>query len=144
MGKLLGTALSLNKDDALSDEESAIMNDFVAVNRKYYNLGNSKTIYDINNPISDSIVKIRQEYVYNKIPQILKTIELTDELKEFQPNHMNYWDTRNMAMVKNIVNQIKSNPNQRIVVLTGKTHRYYLIDELKKLEEEFNFSVKPI
>jgi hypothetical protein len=49
-----------------------------------------------------------------------------------------------MAMVNNIVNQIKNNPNKRIVVLTGYTHRYYLIDELKKLEEEYDFSVKPI
>lgn len=144
MSKLVGTAIKLNKEKVLSHEESKIMNEFLKVNKKYYNLGNSKTIYDINNPISDSIVRIRQEFVYHKIPQILKTKELSDELREFLPVHMSYWDTRNKAMVNNIVNQIKKNPNKRIVVLNGNSHRYYLIDELKKLEEEYDFSVKPI
>ena len=55
---------------------------------------------------------------------------------------MEYWDIRNKAMTANILKQIKRHPNKRIVVLTGNTHRYYLIDELKKYEKEFNFSVK--
>lgn len=140
--ELLGVARKLNKEMSLSNEESRIMSDYFAVNKKYYNLGNSKTIYDINNPIADSIIKIRQEFVYNKIPKILSTKELSEDLKEFVPIHMNYWDIRNMAMVKNIVNQIKNNPNKRIVVLTGYSHRYYLTDELKKYEKKLNFSVK--
>lgn len=144
MGKLLGTALSLNKDNSLSDEDSAIINEFLTINKKYFNIGNSKTVYDFNNPIADNIVRKRQEFVYNRIPQILKTKELPDELSKFLPAHTSYWDTRNKAMVNNIVKQIKENPNERIVVLTGYSHRYYLIDELKKLEEEFNFSVRPI
>ena len=45
-------------------------------------------------------------------------------------------------MTANILNEIKLNPNKRIVVLTGYSHRYYLIDELKKYEEELDFSVK--
>ncbi|WKK67038.1 hypothetical protein [Lutimonas zeaxanthinifaciens] len=144
MGKLIGTAIKLHKEKALSNEDSEIMNEFFMVNKKYFNLGNSKTVYDFNNPIADSIIRVRQEYAYDKIPKILNTKELSDELKEFVPVHMDYWDTRNMAMVNNIVNQIKNNPNKRIVVLTGYSHRYYLFDELKKLEEEYDFSIKPI
>lgn len=132
MSKLLGMAYKLNREKVLSNQESKIMSDYNEVNKKYYNLGNSKTPYDFNNPIADSIIRTRQTYVYHRIPEILKSKELSDDLKEFVPIHMNYWDTRNMAMVKNIVNQIKKNPNKRIVVLTGYTHRYYLIDELKK------------
>lgn len=144
MGKLIGTAHKLIREKALSNQESEIISDYHEVRKKYNNLGNSKTLYDFNNRIADSIIKLRQDFVYDKIPQILKTKELSDDLKEFLPVHMKYWDTRNMAMVKNIVHQIKNNPNKRIVVLTGFTHRYYLIDELKKLEEEYDFSVKPI
>ncbi|MCK0179775.1 hypothetical protein MWU50_10765 [Flavobacteriaceae bacterium S0862] len=144
MGKLIGTAHKLIREKALSNQESEMMSDYHEVRKKYNNLGNSKTLYDFNNRIADSIIKIRQEFIYHKIPQILKTKELSDDLKEFLPFHMNYWDTRNMAMVNNIVNQIKNNPNKSIVVLTGYSHRYYLIDELKKLEEELHFSVKPI
>ena len=144
MGDLIGMAHKLNREKALSSEESDLMTDYFTISNKYINLGNSKTVYDFNNPIADSIIKIRQEFVYDKIPQILKTKELSDELREFLPVHMSYWDTRNLAMVNNIANQIKKNPNKRIVVLTGYSHRYYLIDELKKLEEELNFTVKPI
>ena len=144
MGNLIGMAHKLNREKVLSHQESQIMHDHNENNKKIKKLGNSKTIYDFNNPIADSIISVRQEYAYNKIPEILKTKALSDDLKEFLPFHMSYWDTRNMAMVKNIVNHIKNNPNKRIVVLTGYYHRYYLIDELKKLEEEFNFSVKPI
>lgn len=144
MSKLIGMAYQLNQEKVLSNQESKIMRDYNEINKKIYNLGNSKTLYDFNNPIADSIIRVRQEYAYNKIPQILRTKELSDDLKKFLPVHMSYWDTRNMAMVNNIVNHIKNNPNKKIVVLTGYFHRYYLIDELKKLEEEFNFSVKPI
>ena len=144
MGKLIGKALELNREKALSSQESKIMRDFHEISQKLNNLGNSKTLYDFNNPIADSILRVRQDYAYNKIPTFLKSKELPDDLKKFLPVHMSYWDIRNMEMVKNIINQIKKNPNERIVVLTGYYHRYYLIDELKKLEEELNFSVKPI
>ena len=144
MGKLIGMALELNREKALSSQESNIMRDYNEISQKLNNLGNSKTVYDFNNPIADSILRVRQEYAYNKIPTFLKSKELPDDLKKFLPVHMSYWDIRNMEMVKNIINQIKKNPNERIVVLTGYYHRYYLIDELKKLEEELNFSVKPI
>ncbi|MCS5491795.1 hypothetical protein [Algoriphagus limi] len=144
MDKLLGMAHKLNREKVLSNEESKVMNEYQEVTKKYLNLGNSKTPYDFNNPIADSIIRVRQEYAYHKIPKILKSKELSDDLKEFLPVHMSYWDTRNMAMVDNIVNQIKNNTNERIVILTGYTHRYYLINELKKLEEVYDFSVKPI
>ena len=144
MGKLIGMAHKLNREKVLSNQDSKIMRDYNEIIKKMYNLGNSKTVYDFNNPIADSIIRARQEYAYNKIPQILKTKELSDDLEKFLPVHMSYWDTRNMAMVNNIVNHIKNNPNKRIVVLSGYFHRYYLIDELKKLEEELNFSVKAI
>ena len=144
MGKLIGKALELNREKALSNQETKIMRDYNEISQKLNKLGNSKTVYDFNNPIADSLLRVRQEYAYNKIPTFLKSKELSDDLKKFLPVHMSYWDIRNMEMVKNIVNQIKKNPNERIVVLTGYYHRYYLIDELKKLEEKLNFSVKPI
>lgn len=45
-------------------------------------------------------------------------------------------------MAQNILKQIKLHPNKRIVVLNGFYHRYYLIDELKKYQTEYNFLVK--
>ena len=80
--------------------------------------------------------------MYQKIPEIAKDRNELQEFKDFIPIHMEYWDLRNRAMAANILNQIKRNPNKRIAVLNGYTHRYYLIDELKKYETELEFSVK--
>ena len=45
-------------------------------------------------------------------------------------------------MAQNILKQIKLNPNKKIVVLNGFYHRYYLIDELKKYEADYGFTLK--
>lgn len=140
--KLLGSAIRLNRENLLSSQESEVMNEFLEMNKKYNEIGRAETVYDINNPVTDSIIRIRQSYVYKTVPEIVKEREELGDLEDFVPIHMEYWDTRNKAMVKNIINQIKLNPNKKIAVLTGYSHRYYLIDELKKYQEELDFSVK--
>ncbi|WP_224490703.1 hypothetical protein [Robertkochia flava] len=140
--KLLGSAIRLNRENLLSSEESAIMDQFQEINKKYNEIGNTETVYDINNSHTDSIIRIRQSYVYKTIPEMVKERNDLAAFKDFLPIHMEYWDTRNKAMTANILNQIKVHPNKRLVVLTGYSHRYYLIDELKKYEDELNFSVK--
>ena len=141
-GKLLGLAARLNREMLLSGEESAIMDKFRETNKIYNKIGNSETVYDINNSTTDSIIRSRQEYVYKTVPPILNERKEAEEFKDFIPIHMEYWDVRNKAMTANILKQIERHPNKRIVVLTGYSHRYYLKDELIKYEEEYNFSVK--
>ena len=140
--RLLGLAARLNRENLLSSEESAIMDRYQEINKAYYEIGSSETVYDINNSTTDSIIRSRQAYVYKTVPPILKERKEAEELKEFIPIHMEYWDVRNKAMTANILKQIERHPNKRIVVLTGYSHRYYLKDELIKYEEEYNFSVK--
>ena len=45
-------------------------------------------------------------------------------------------------MTQNILEQIKLNPHKKIVVLNGFYHRYYLIDELRKYETDYDFMLK--
>ena len=68
-------------------------------------------------------------YVYKEIPEIAKERNELAAFKDFIPIHMEYWDKRNKAMAANIINQIKLNPNKKIAVLTGYSHRYYLIEK---------------
>lgn len=139
--EVLSSVNRLFRENKLTEDQSSIVEKFREVNNEYYRIGRNGNVYDLNNASTDSLNRIRQKYVYQYIPEIAKEKEELENLKDFLPIHMEYWDIRNKAMTANILNQIRNNQNERIVVLTGNTHRYYLIDELKKYEEEFNFSV---
>lgn len=141
--KLINSVLRLYRENLLTSEQSSVVKKYLAVNKSYWKISrNSKNITDINNETTDNIIRERQLYLYKYLPEIVKEKKELEEFKDFITIHMEYWDVRNKAMVKNILNQIKLNPNKKIVVLNGYTHRYYLMDELKKYQEEFNFSIK--
>lgn len=131
------------RQDLLTGKHLKLMDTFAAINKEYYKISpNAKVVYDINNALTDSIIRERQFYIYKRVPEIVKERPELADYKDFVPLHMEYWDIRNQAMATNILKQIKLNPGKRIVVLTGFSHRYYLINELKKYEAEFGFSIK--
>jgi len=139
---LLNMAIQLYQNKLLSNDDSRVLMDYLDINKEYHKLRGAKTMNDINNDRTDSIIRIRQEYVYKVIPKILEGRPKAEEINDFIPVHRSYWDTRNQAMVANIVKQIKINPNKRIVVLTGYSHRYYLMDALQQYQTELTFSLK--
>jgi hypothetical protein len=53
-----------------------------------------------------------------------------------------FWNLRNKTMARNILRLVEQNPNERIVVLTGFQHRYFLIQELKMLIQDKNIQIK--
>jgi hypothetical protein len=140
--KMINSVIKLYHDKKLNEEENEVIERFLDLNKAYYSVFKTGNIYDINNSTTDSIIKYRQESVYKKIPEIARNKKELNKFSDYIPFHIRYWDTRNKAMVQNILKQVKANPNKVIVVLNGYSHRYYLIEELKKYEEEFNFSVK--
>ena len=141
--KLINVVLKLNRENLLTSEQSSVVKKYLAINKSYWQISrNAKNIADFNNETADNIIRERQLYLYKYVPEIANEREELAQFNDFIPVHMKYWDTRNKAMVKNILNQIKLNPNKKIVVLNGYTHRYYLMDELKKYQKEFNFTLK--
>jgi hypothetical protein len=140
--EMLNAVIRLHREHVLTSDQSATVEEFLALNTEISNIGRNANIHDINNATTDSILRNRQLYVYDHIPKIVKERKELKAYQDFVPRHMEYWDIRNRAMAQNIINQIKRNPNKKIVVLNGYYHRYYLIDELKKHEEDLNFSVK--
>lgn len=141
-GDMTGAVLRLYRENLLNDEQTLTIKEFLEVNNELNAVGRSGSITAINNTSTDSLIKRRQSYSYKSIPEIVMERNDLGEFQDFAPVHMEYWDIRNQAMVANILKQIKEHPGKRIVVLTGFYHRYYLMDELKKFEDEFNFSVK--
>ena len=140
--EMLNAVIKLHREQVLTSDQSATLEEFLALNKKVSAIGRGATLHDINNSTTDSILGGRQMYVYKYIPEIVKQRQELQAYHDFVPRHMEYWDIRNRAMAQNIIKQIKRNPNKRIVVLNGYYHRYYLIDKLKKHEEDLSFSVK--
>jgi hypothetical protein len=142
--ELINAVIRMSRKNLLTAEQTTIIDEFLVLNTALMKMENHKTvtIQDINDLATDSLLKKRQEYMYTHIPQIAKDRKEFAEFKDFIPIHMSYWDTRNNAMVQNILKQIKLNPNKTIVVLNGFYHRYFLLEGLKKYQVEYNFTVQ--
>ncbi|PQJ78604.1 hypothetical protein [Polaribacter porphyrae] len=136
---MINGVLKLYSNKLLNEEETAVIDSFLVINKSLVTIDNNPTINKINNLKTDSILRKRQNYIYNKIPKIARNRKELKKYFDFIPFHESYWDTRNKAMAQNILNHIKLNPNKKIIVLNGFYHRYYLIDELKKYELYYSF-----
>jgi hypothetical protein len=120
----------------------AIIDSFLVINKTLVTIDKNATINQINNFKTDNILKERQNFIYKKIPEIARNKQELNKYFDFIPFHESYWETRNKAMTQNILEQIKLNPHKKIVVLNGFYHRYYLIDELRKYETDYDFMLK--
>lgn len=141
---MIQSIIELNNENLLTNDQSNIISRYLALSRELNKIGQYGTLVDINSLATDSIVKERQYYQYTKITEIVNDRKELAEYLDFAQIFMNYWDIRNKAMAQNILKQVKLNSNKVIVVLNGFYHRYYLVDELKKYEAEFGFSIKGI
>ncbi len=140
--KLINEIIQLSREKLLTETQSNTIQQFLKLNNTLIKMDQGATIADINKTSTDSLLKVRQSYIYEKIPEIGKVRKETSNYLNFISAHMSYWDIRNKAMVQNILKQIEANPNEIIVVLNGYYHRYYLIEELKKYEKAYKFSIK--
>lgn len=100
---------------------------------------------NFNNAATDQISEKRQNAQYS---DLLKIIEGRPEFAArfvVKPNGekisyrdgfklmSGFWDLRNQAMAKNIYKIAETYPGKKIVVLTGFLHRYYILKELKRI-----------
>ncbi|MBT2621209.1 hypothetical protein [Chryseobacterium sp. ISL-6] len=102
---------------------------------------------NFNNAENDKICEKRQNEQYHELTKI------TDKRPEFakrfvtKPNGekisyregfklmSGFWDLRNQTMAANIYKVAAQNPGKKIVILTGFLHRYYIIKQLKKIND---------
>lgn len=138
--KLLSAILNLEGDPEISEQDKQTLASFSVANSNYSALSRSD-LRTLNSRESDSTIAHRQAFVYEYLP------ELAAEHPDFQDDlsfikvHESYWRTRNDAMVQNIMQHIQAHPNERIVVITGYTHRYYLIQALRQRQDQASFEV---
>ncbi len=142
--EMFNAVVALENEKLLTEDQSIILNKFIALIRALNKIDQDGTLAAINRLATDSLVKQRQYYKYSKLTEIVSERKELSEYLDFAQINSDYWDLRNKAMAQNILKQIQLNPNKVIVVLNGFYHRYYLIDELKKYENEYNFVIKDI
>lgn len=125
----------------LNKKESKIAKDFFDINNKLNAIERTGDLMDLNTASTDRIIAVRQHYSYTEMKNIVEQRPELAEFLEFSKINESYWDMRNKAMVKNILKQIQLHPGEEFVVLTGFYHRYYLLKELKKYKDQYNFEV---
>ncbi len=87
----------------------------------------------INSDAHDAVIRIKHSVWYDIVPTIFENYpfpqsqQLIDDYKFFKDQ----WHQRNKIMADNIIKAAKKYPGERLVVLTGATHRYILKDLLK-------------
>ncbi|MDQ0780162.1 hypothetical protein [Chryseobacterium sp. W4I1] len=100
---------------------------------------------NFNNTATDQLSEKRQNAQYS---ELLKIVEARPEFANrfvVKPNGekisyrngfklmSGFWDLRNHTMAQNIYKIAEKYPGKKIVVLTGFLHRYYILKELKRI-----------
>lgn len=103
---------------------------------------------------SDSVAQQRQEYHYKKLLKIIEAKAVFHDTFYHKKSGDSisyalgfkrageFWDLRNKTMSNNILHFIDVYKGQRIVVLNGYFHRYYLNYLIKPRQQEHDFMVK--
>lgn len=152
-GKATNLLDSLYKNNLLHPSDNRTYEDFLKVNdslNSFAYLGAKA----FNNPKTDKVAQIRQEFQYKKLLDIMNeypvfsnTYYIKNEgdsisYLEGYKRASEFWDLRNQTMSKNILHFVREYHGKRIVVLNGYFHRYYLNALIKPKEEELNFTIK--
>ena len=107
-----------------------------------------------NDPETDRIAKIRQEFQYKKLLNIMAEYPIfsntyyymnrNDSISYYEgyKKASEFWDIRNHTMAKNILHFVREYNGSRIVVLNGYFHRYYLNLLLEPEQEKNEFIIK--
>ncbi len=95
----------------------------------------------LNTVAADSLASCRQRTQYQLIGKIVAIHPALSEFRAFYQINEAYWDIRNRAMARNIAAWLARYPHQRLVVLAGFNHRYYLLRELRPRQQALGFTL---
>jgi hypothetical protein len=101
----------------------------------------------INSAASDTAIRLKQEYSYAGLRRIIELSPGLADFADFQQWAAEFWTKRNETMDANIVRIAALFPGQRVALICGYEHRYYLRSLLRndetagrlKLREYWNY-----
>lgn len=138
---MINAIVKLYNERKLNENQAKTVKEYFDLNKQLSSIERTGSLTDFNKTSTDSILDIRQHYSYTEMKTIVEQRPELSEFLEFSKINEDYWDIRNKAMAQNILKQIQANPGKEFVVLNGFYHRYYLLKELKKYEDQYNFEV---
>lgn len=136
-----GELSRLNDNNELSSEAKLLFEALISLSAIRDSCGAERPEV-INSLACDTALEKKQDYSFKGIKRI---IELTPALKKFDAFASladDFWIRRNEEMVKNIIRYSKEFQGQRIVVLCGFEHRYYLRKRLKEQAAKEGFVLR--
>lgn len=144
---------SLHKNGLLDSLNNRIYEEYLHINdslNSFAYLG-ARAFNDIK---TDKVAENRQWYQYRELVKIMNDYPVfshTFHVKndgdsisyaEGYKKASEFWDLRNQTMAKNILHFVEEFNGNRIVVLNGYFHRYYLNSLIKPKQDSLNFVVK--
>jgi len=110
---------------------------WLSTNEEYKNLWNHNNYPTVlNGEKAIDICRRRQQFQYDSINQIIQREDALKSHRQFYQINRDFWHLRNKTMVKNIIAIAQEFKSKKIVVLTGASHKYYLLDELNKTSDK--------
>jgi len=135
---------SLYKAKKLSPSEVKIYENYLGTTEDLMKIAELSP-ENFNKPATDKISEKRQNAQYSELSKIVEARPEFAKRLVVKPNGekisykdgfklmSGFWDLRNQTMAKNIYRISETYTGKKIVVLTGFLHRYYLIKELKRM-----------
>lgn len=143
----------LDSLNILPEKDKKIWSRFIDLSNSLNELDN-KSLKDINSMSAENLVRERQFYQYQKLKEIVDenaefaTLKVETaakdsiSLRELYRRYCYFEELRNRTIIDNILKWKDKYPNNKIVVLIGFYHKYFLINELKWKQKDYNFELK--
>jgi hypothetical protein len=96
----------------------------------------------VNSQACDRVVRIKHRVTEAAWRQLAEKEEALAEHRDYVTLNREFWHRRNRRMAANILRWAREFPGNRIVVLTGFEHAYYLRARLEKRAAEGDFNLK--
>src|ERR1044071_3671926 len=95
-----------------------------------------------NSLVCDTAIEKKQYYAFKGFQRIIELTPALKDMSAFATLADDFWVRRNNAMVSNILKYLRELRPQRVVVLAGFEHRYYLTRELTAQTAREGFFVR--
>ena len=123
------------KDDTISERN---YRDYILLAKSLYAINslNIETLKQMNSNVLTNLMFLQQSVYLNSALNIAETTDSLLKYKSFAHWQSDFWERRNNKMVENILYFIRKNQYERIVVLTGNMHKFYILYGLKKEKKD--------
>ena len=109
---------------------------------KVLNVFDRSDLVTINKPTTSALMELRQDMSLNGFVKICTDTPGLTAFKDARQKEADFWIVRTNAMTQNILKYITQFKDKKIVVLVGYYHKYALMNNLKKEQANYGFTIK--